>query len=115
MKLRALILGFGFILTVAFVSSPGLMAQQADAAAGKALYAKNCAGCHGVAGEPKAALAKVLKVEMRHLGAKDVLAKTEAELRKDVLEGFGKMKPVKGLSDQDVGSVIAYMRGFKED
>jgi len=114
MKLRTWIPGLGLILTV-LMTSPSLMAQQGDPAAGKPLYAKSCAGCHGVAGEPKAALAKVLKVEMRHLGAKDVLAKTDAELRKDVLEGFGKMKPVKGLSDQDVGSVIAYMRGFTED
>ena len=114
MKLRTLILGFGLILTAALVSSPSLMAQQGDAAAGKARYAKSCAGCHGVAGEPKAALAKVLKVEMRHLGAKEVLAKTDAELRKDVVEGVGKMKPVKSLSDQDVSNVIAFMRSFTE-
>jgi mono/diheme cytochrome c family protein len=104
-------LGAGLILTAAFVSSPSLIAQ---GNAGKALYAKSCAGCHGVAGEPKAALAKALKVEMRHLGSKEVLAKADAELRKDVLEGVGKMKPVKGLSDQDVSNVIAYMRGFAE-
>ena len=114
MKLRTLILGFGLILTAALLSSPGLIAQQGDATAGKALYTKSCAGCHGVAGEPKAALAKVLKVEMRHLGSKEVLAKTDAELRKEVLEGFGKMKPVKGLSDSDVRNVIATMRGFAE-
>ena len=112
MKLRSWFLEWGLILTVALVWSPSLIAQQGDAAAGKALYAKSCAGCHVVAGEPKAALAKALKVEMRHLGAKEVLAKTDAELRKDVLEGFGKMKPVKGLSDQDVNNVIAHMRGF---
>jgi mono/diheme cytochrome c family protein len=110
MALRTVTFGCGLILTAALVWAPGMFAQ--DAAAGKALYAKSCAGCHGVAGEPKAALAKALKVEMRHLGGKEVLAKTDAELRKDVLEGFGKMKPVKGLSDQDVGSVIAFMRGF---
>ena len=114
MELRRWFLGCGIILTAALVWSPSLIAQQGDAAAGKALYAKSCAGCHGVAGEPKAALAKALKVEMRHLGAKEVLAKTEAELRKDVLEGFGKMKPVKGLSDPDVNNVITYMRGFAQ-
>ena len=98
MKLRTLILKCGLILTVALVSSPSLIAQQGDATAGKALYTKSCAGCHGVAGEPKAALAKVLKVEMRHLGAEEVLAKTDAELRKDALEGFGKMKRREGNS-----------------
>ena len=114
MELRRWFLGCGIILTAALVWSPSLIAQQGDAAAGKALYAKSCAGCHGVAGEPKAALAKALKVEMRHLGAKEVLAKADAELRKDVLEGFGKMKPVKGLSDPDVNNVITYMRGFAQ-
>lgn len=114
MELRRWFLGCGIILTAALVWSPSLIAQQGDAAAGKALYAKSCAGCHGVAGEPKAALAKALKVEMRHLGAKEVLAKTDAELRKDVREGFGKMKPVKGLSDPDVNNVITYMRGFAQ-
>jgi mono/diheme cytochrome c family protein len=114
MKLRTLILGFGLILGAAHVSSPSLIAQRGDATAGKALYTKSCAGCHGVAGEPKAALAKALQVEMRRLGSKEVLAKTDAELRKDVLEGFGKMKPLKGLNDQDVKNVIAYLRGFAE-
>jgi mono/diheme cytochrome c family protein len=111
MKLRTMVLAFGFILIAALVLPPSVTAQPGDAA-GKALYAKSCAGCHGAAGEPKAALAKALKVEMRHLGSKEVLAKSDAELRKDMLEGFGKMKPVKGLSDPDLNSVIAYMRGF---
>lgn len=113
MKLRTMVFGLAIIVGGALVVSPGVNAQPGDAAAGKALYAKSCAGCHGATGEPKAALAKVLKVEMRHLGSKEVLAKSDAELRKDMMEGTGKMKPVKGLSDQDVGNVIAYLRGFK--
>jgi mono/diheme cytochrome c family protein len=112
MKLRSMVLGFGFILAAALVSSPSLMAQ-GDAATGKALYAKSCAGCHGVAGEPKAALAKALKVEMRHLGSKEVLAKSDAELRANVLDGIGKMQPVKGLSDQDLTNLLAYVRSRK--
>jgi mono/diheme cytochrome c family protein len=112
MKFRTMVLGFAFMLVAALVSPSRLFAQPGDVAAGKALYTKSCAGCHGAAGEPKATLAKALKVEMRHLGAKEVLAKSDAELRKDVLEGFGKMKPVKSLGDQDVGNVIAYMRSF---
>jgi mono/diheme cytochrome c family protein len=108
-----MVLGFGLILIAALASSPRLMAQN-DAAAGKAVYAKNCAGCHGIAGEPKAALAKALKVEMRRLGSKEVLAKSDAELRRNVLEGFEKMKPVRGLNDQELTDLIAYMRGFAE-
>jgi mono/diheme cytochrome c family protein len=114
MKLRTMVLGLGFILLAALVSSPSLAAQPGDATAGKAIYTKSCAGCHGATGEPKEALAKALKVEMRQLGSKEVLAKSDAELRKDVLEGIGKMKPVKGLSDQDLANLIAYMRGLAE-
>lgn len=113
MKVRTRVFGFAIILGAALVVSPGVNAQPDGEAAGKALYAKSCASCHGATGEPKAALAKALKVEMRHLGSKEVLAKSDADLRKDVVEGIGKMKPVKGLSDQDVSNVIAYMRGFK--
>ena len=113
MKLRTMGYGLAIILGVAVVLSPGLNAQSGDAAAGKAIYTKSCASCHGATGGPKAALAKALKVEMRHLGAKEVLAKSDADLRKDVIEGTGKMKPVKNLSDQDVSNVIAYMRGFQ--
>ena len=113
MKLRAMGYGLAIILGTALVASPRLNAQSGDATAGKAVYTKSCASCHGATGEPKAALAKVLKVEMRHLGSKDVLAKSDADLHKDMMEGTGKMKPVKGLSDQDVGNVIAYMRTLK--
>ena len=114
MKLRLMIQGFAMILFSILVSSHLLFAQQGDAASGKAVYTKSCAACHGMAGEGKEALAKALKVEMRHLGSKEVQAKSNEELRKDVLEGFGKMKPVKGLSDKELSNLIAYLRAFAE-
>ena len=42
----------------------------ADVAAGKELYGKKCAGCHGVAGEGKDTIAKTFKVELHHLDRK---------------------------------------------
>ena len=114
MKLRAMILSFIWTLVAVHVWSPNLAAQQGDPAAGKAVYTKSCAGCHGAAGEAKEALAKALKVEMRHLGSKEVQAKTDEELRKSVVEGVGKMKPVKGLRDSEIGNLIAYLRGLTE-
>ncbi|HWP84162.1 MAG TPA: cytochrome c [Terriglobia bacterium] len=85
-------------------------AQQGDAAAGKAVYTKSCGSCHGPDGAAKEAIAKMMKVEMRHLGSKEVQAKTDAQLRKDTLEGIGKMKPVKGLTDKQVADLLAYVR-----
>ncbi len=87
-----------------------LLAGKGDAAAGKAVYSKQCASCHGAEGEGKEAIAKMFKVTMRHLGSKEVQAKTDAELRKSVTEGNGKMKPVKGLSEKDLDNLIARVR-----
>jgi mono/diheme cytochrome c family protein len=98
-----------------FVSGAQLaLAQQGDAKAGKAVYDKSCATCHGADGTPKEAIAKMLKVEIPHLGASEVHAKSDADLKKVITEGNGKMKPVKGLADKDLANVIAYVRTLKK-
>jgi cytochrome c553 len=86
-----------------------------DAKAGKAVYDKKCASCHGANGEGKPALAKALKVEIRDLGSKEVQAKTDEVLAKESKDGVGKMKPVAGLSEQDVADLVAYIRSLKKD
>lgn len=103
------------ILVLLVVVFPAfLVASGGDAAAGKAVYDKKCAVCHGAAGEGKDAMAKMLKVEMKHLGSKEAQAKKDEELRKDIVEGNGKMKPVKGLTDAELDNVIAYVRTLKQ-
>jgi mono/diheme cytochrome c family protein len=84
----------------------------ADAAAGKALYATKCKGCHGVNGEGNPTIAKMLAVTLRPLGSKAVQAKSNAELKKDSTEGTGKMKPVK-LTDAEAGDVVEFLRTLK--
>lgn len=84
------------------------------AADGKALYMSACKSCHGEDGTPKASLAKMLKVEMKHLGDSSVLAMSDAELKKAITDGFGKMKPVKSVSAADAGDVVKFMRTFKK-
>lgn len=81
-----------------------------DAAAGKELYAKKCASCHAAAGEGKDTIAKMLKIELKHLGSKEVQAKSDADLAKAVKEGTGKMKPVSGLAEKDIQDVVAFLR-----
>jgi len=115
MKLCLAVPGFAMILFLILGSSQLLVAQPGDPAAGKTVYTKSCAICHGVAGEGKEALAKALKVEIRHFGSKEVQAKSDEELRQAVVDGVGKMKPVKGLSDKDLSNLIAHMRTFAKE
>ena len=96
------------------VAVPALGLGAGDAAAGKAVYDKKCATCHGKEGEGKDAIAKMMKVEMRHLGSKEVQAKSDAELTKDITAGNGKMKAVAGLSEADVANVVAFVRTLKK-
>lgn len=103
------LLTMGYILLFA-VCVPLFSAGKGDATAGKAVYTKRCATCHGAAGEGKEAIAKMLKVELHHLGSKEVQAKSDADLRKIATEGTGKMKPVTGLSDKELTDLVAYLR-----
>lgn len=109
---RALVILAGLAVAIGLaVAAP---AAKGDAAAGKALFAKKCAGCHGPSGEGKEALAKMLKTTMRDLGSAEVQAKSDDELAKNITEGTGKMKPVKDASAGDVANVVAFIRTLKK-
>jgi mono/diheme cytochrome c family protein len=92
------------------VAIPVFLLAAGDATAGKALYDKKCASCHAKDGAGNPGIAKALKVELRHLGSKEVQAKSDDELKQIVTEGTEKKKPVKGLTDDDLANVIAYLR-----
>jgi len=100
------------ISAVLFYAVPLIAAG--DAAAGKEVYTKKCASCHGAGGEGKDTIAKMLKVEFKHLGSKEVQAKTDADLKKEILEGVGKMKPVKDVDAKAADDVVAYLRTLKK-
>ena len=100
---------------LAFTAGANLArAQGGDAEAGKVLYDKSCAMCHGSDGAPQQAIAKMMKVEISHLGSKKVQAKNDAALAKVITDGSGKMKPMKGLADRDMADLIAYVRTLKK-
>ena len=82
----------------------------ADAAAGKDVYTKKCASCHGAAGEGKDSVAKLFKVELKPLTSKEIQSMSDADLKKTVLEGTGKMKPVKDVDAKAADDVVAYVR-----
>lgn len=103
-------------LLVAILAIPAVSAHAADA---KAVYAKDCAKCHGEDGKGETKMGK-------KLGAKDYTdAKVQAELKDDaafkaIKEGLkdkdGKtlMKPSESVSDEDIKGLVAYMRTLKK-
>lgn len=86
----------------------------AAADAGKAVYEKSCKGCHGAAGQGNPGIAKAMKVEMRHLGSAEVQGKSDADLKKVIGEGTGKMKPVAAVKGAAVDDVVSYLRTLKK-
>jgi len=102
------------VLVLIVLAAPVFVAAGGDADAGKASYDKKCATCHGTDGMAKPAMAKMFKVEMKHLGSKEVQGLADDAIAKIITEGQGKMKPVKGLSEDDLANVIAYVRTLKQ-
>ncbi|MBI4910742.1 MAG: cytochrome c [Acidobacteria bacterium] len=94
----------------AFITTAAL----AGAPEGKTLYASKCQGCHGPNGEGKDAIAKMFKVTMQPLSSKEVQAKSDADIKKAITTGQGKMKPVPGLSGSQVADLVAHMRTLKK-
>lgn len=85
-----------------------------NAQAGKAVFEKSCKTCHGPDGHGNPTIAKMMKVTFRGLDSQEVQSKSDAELKKDIVEGTGKMKPIKGLSDAQIADVIAYVRSLSK-
>ena len=83
-----------------------------DAQAGKAVYESKCKVCHGADGKGNPAIAKAMNATLPDMASQKIQSKTDDELKKQINEGGGKMKPVKGLTDQQITDVIAFIRGL---
>jgi len=99
-------------LTLAGLSAAAVSA--ADAKAGQAAYEKACKSCHGPDGTSNPALGKMLKVDIHDLKSADVQSMTDADLKKIITDGKGKMKPVSSVSGTAVDDVVAYVRALKK-
>ena len=101
------------ILTYPVLFGLSLAQAIAGPSEGKEVYAAKCKACHGAEGQGNPGLAKMIKVEIPALGSKEVQAKSDAELKKVITEGNGKMKRVAALSAKQVEEVVAFIRSLK--
>ncbi|SRR5579871_191113 len=101
------------ILSCAVLLGVSVVPAFAGAAEGKDLYASKCKSCHGESGQGNPGIAKMMKVELRPLGSKEVQGMSDADLKKVITEGKGKMKAVAGLSAKQVDDVVAFVRTLK--
>ena len=101
-------------IALLLISVCSLALAAGDAAAGKAVYEKACKSCHGADGTANPAIAKMMKVDMKHLGASDVQAHSDDDMKKAVVDGVGKMKATKGVAGKDADNVVAFVRTLKK-
>jgi mono/diheme cytochrome c family protein len=102
------------MITLSLAAIAATTVQAADAKAGQAVYDKSCKSCHGPDGAGNAAIAKMMKVEMKDLKSPEVQAMSDDDLKKVVTDGKGKMKPVASVSGAAVDNVVAYIRTWKK-
>jgi cytochrome c5 len=89
-------------------------AAGADAKAGQAVYDKSCKTCHGADGTPNPAIVKMMKVDIHDLKSPDVQSHSDADLKKIVTDGQGKMKPIASVTGASLDDCIAFVRSLKK-
>lgn len=101
-SLLAVLLGLG-VMSVFGAETPGQTAFNAK-----------CKTCHGADGSGNPAIAKMMKVNMKALGSADVQAKSDADLKKVITDGFGKMRPVAGVNSKTADEIVQFIRTLKK-
>lgn len=102
-------------MTVTDQTRNPLMDLTAAAAAGNPLYTANCAMCHGDTGEGDGPIATSLKPKPNKLNEGHVAKDPDGELFLTIKNGRTKngrqtMPPVRGLTDEQIWQVVAYIR-----
>jgi mono/diheme cytochrome c family protein len=101
-------------IILALALSLGSAYAAGDATAGKAAYEKACKACHGATGAANPGMAKAMNVEIKDLGSSEVQAMSDADLKKIVTDGKGKMRPISTVTGKSVDDVVAYVRTLKK-
>ena len=118
------------LATIVFATGIALLAAgAAHADAGKDLFVKtNCNSCHGMEGKGDGPVAAALDPKPRNFAVgdfkfdanKDGKKGTPADLSMIIKQGaaaFGgsaMMMPNPGLSDEDIGTIVAYVQSLKQ-
>jgi mono/diheme cytochrome c family protein len=102
------------ISTVVLIGISAVTGIAADAKAGQAIYDKSCKSCHGSDGTPNAASAKMMKVDMKDFKSAEVQGMSDADIKKVIADGKGKMKAIKTVTGADADNVVAYIRTLKK-
>ena len=94
------------VIVTIMVASSGA----AFGASGAALWAQNCASCHGKDGSGNTTMGKKLAVQDYTKSQ----SFSDAEAANVIKNGKGKMKAYKQFSDADVKALVAYVRSLKK-
>jgi mono/diheme cytochrome c family protein len=89
-------------------------AWAADAAAGKTVFDTKCRTCHAADGAGNPGIAKAMNVTMKPLGGEEIQKMSDADIKKVISTGSGKMKPVAGLTAAQTDDVVAFVRTLKK-
>ena len=81
------------------------------AQSGEATYKAKCQMCHGATGTPSAGMAKAMGIKAA--SDPDIQKLTVAQVSAAVKDGKGKMKPIAGLTDEQIKEVSAFYKGLK--
>jgi high-affinity iron transporter len=98
---------------VLMFGSPVSRVIAADAQAGKALYTKQCASCHGADGKGNPAMAKALGDKGLNIVSKEAKQMSDEQILKIIAEGAGKM-PASKLSKEEQKQVLDYTRSLQK-
>ena len=102
------------LTTLALAGLSATAGSAANAKAGQSDYDKSCKVCHGPDGAGNPAMAKMMKVEMKDLKSPDVQSMSDADIKKIITDGKGKMRPVTTVTGAAADNVIAYVRSLKK-
>ena len=78
---------------------------------GEATYKAKCQGCHGASGTPSVGMAKMMGI--KPVSDPAIQALSTAQMIAAVKDGKGKMKPIAGLSEDQIKDVVAFYKGLK--